>query len=126
MSSPLTRAEIARRIAVVVAAGKADEGNDAAGAKHAGRLLEGPGGNGGDDGAVGSSDLFLDDRARVGVARVHQHFGAVLPRELQLVIGDVDGRHPQAHGAGVLHGDVTEPADAEHGDPLARAGRPSA
>jgi hypothetical protein len=53
---------------------------------------------------------------------IQRDVGAEPARQRQLVLGDVDGHHVQAHRLGVLHGDVAESTDAADGQPLARPG----
>ena len=54
--------------------------------------------------------------------RVDDVVGAELLGELQLLLGDVDGDHGGAGDLGVLQRQMTEAADAEHGDEFGRTG----
>ena len=74
-----------------------------------------------DDGRVGSAER-LDDLGRILLRGVDGVGGAELLGELQLVVDDVDGHDGAAGDLGVLHGQVAEAADAEHGDEVGRAG----
>jgi hypothetical protein len=65
---------------------------------------------------------MLDDFRGVLVKRVHGEFGAVLLGEGEFVVRDVHRGDAQAHGHGILDGDVPQPADAGDGDPLPRLG----
>ena len=57
--------------------------------------------------------------ATVGGPGVDGHLGAEVLGQGEFGVVDVDGHHPQAHGPRVLHGDVSEAADAGDRHPLA-------
>ena len=56
------------------------------------------------------------------VQRIDHQLRAMLLGQRQLVVGDVDRGHAQAHGLGVLHRDVAESADTGDDNPLAGLG----
>ncbi len=87
--------------------------------RHADGLAEGSVGHRGDQHAMGAADLALHHLGRVFLACVDGQAGAELARQLQLGVVDIHRDHVQAHGAGVLHGDVTEAAYTGDGHPLA-------
>ena len=63
-----------------------------------------------------------DRRGRVDGAGVDHGVGTQRLGQQQLVLVDVDGDDRRAGDLGVLHGEVTEAADTEHGDDVRRAG----
>src|SRR5665811_750304 len=77
---------------------------------------------GGDEHAVGTAGYPLDHLDGILVGRIDQQLGAVLVRQCQLVIGNVDSGDAQAHRLGVLHRDVAEAAYAGDDHPLAGPG----
>ena len=82
------------------------------------RLLE----DGGDDGGTtATSTPPSSSIAATGslVAGVDDVVGAQLAGQLELGVVDVDGDHGAADQAGVLDGEVAEPADAEDRDSFA-------
>ena len=62
---------------------------------------------------------LLDGRRRVAGLGVDDEVGAEPLGVRQLAVVDVDGADLQAHGLGVLDGQVAESADAGDGDPFA-------
>lgn len=107
------RREVTRR--------QADQGDGAAAARHADGLAEGAVGYRGDQHPVGAADVALEHLHRVFLPGVDRQAGTELARQFQLGVVDVDGGDVQAHGPGVLHGDVAEAADAGDRHPLAGA-----
>jgi hypothetical protein len=75
----------------------------------------------GDEDAVRSSRVLGDRGAGIGLRGVDRDLGAVAASEFQLGVVDIHGGHAHAHRPCVLHRDVTEPADARDGHPLARS-----
>jgi hypothetical protein len=69
---------------------------------------------------MGATGALLDGGGRIARLGIDTNFRAEAPGEAELGIVHVDGRHAQAHGDGILNGDMAETADAQHGDPLAR------
>jgi len=55
---------------------------------------------------------------RVGRFGVHHHLRAGGAGERKLFLGDVEGRNVQAHGLGILYGQLAEAADPGDRDPL--------
>src|SRR6185312_10631295 len=101
--------------------GQAVEHDGAAAAGHADCLAERGRVHGGDEHAVDAAGFALDGLNGIFGEGVDGDFGAVLAGQSQLVLGNVDGGHAQAHGHGILDGDVAEPADPGDYDPLAGA-----
>jgi hypothetical protein len=65
--------------------------------------------------AAGAHDL----RHGIGRTGVHGHVGTERAGQGQLFFADVERGHVQAHRLGVLHGQMTETADAGNRDPFA-------
>jgi hypothetical protein len=71
---------------------------------------------------VGSADLLLEEGGWILLFGVDGEFGTERTSELELLIGYVDCGNVEAHGLGVLDGQVTEAADAGDDDPVAGLG----
>ena len=69
-----------------------------------------------------STRLLLNRCDRIRVAGIDGDLGAVVSREGQFRLVDVDGGDAQPHRTGVLHGDVSESTDPRDDHPLARRG----
>jgi len=71
-------------------------------------------------------DVHTAERLQRGGGRlsrgVHDVVSPQLLRQIQLLIGHVDGNHGGTGDLGVLHGKMTEAPDAEHCDEIGRAG----
>ena len=108
------------------AGGETDADDAAAGADVAGGLLEGPLGDGEQDGgvgaqAVGRGGLDVCDEV-LGDHEVDVGGGAQRLAGLALLLTAVDGNGVDAHGLGVLQGHVAETTtSADDGDPLTGA-----
>ena len=76
----------------------------------------------GDEHSVGSADFLLEEGCGVLVLGVDGELGAERTSERELLIGDVDCGNMEAHGLGVLDGEVAEAADAGDDDPVAGLG----
>src|SRR3989338_5417125 len=105
-----------------IAGRQAIEGHRAAAPDHAERLLEGLGRDGGDEDALRAADRRLDRGGGILLSGVDGHGRGEACRQIELAVVDVDRRHVEPHRLGVLHGHVTQAADAGDHDPLARLG----
>ena len=105
-----------------IAGGQAVENAGAAATQHADRLLEGNGRDGGDENALSAANLALNFRRRILSFRVNGDFSAELASERHFFGAEINGGYVQAHGFGVLNGDVAESAGAGNDDPLAGLG----
>ena len=71
---------------------------------------------------MSASILLLDFRWRVLDSSVDGDFGSQLARQSHFLRTQVDGRDVQAHGLGILDGDVAEASGTGDHNPLARPG----
>ena len=69
---------------------------------------------------MAAADGLLDFADRVPRLRVDGHVRAEFTRQRQFLVGDVHRRDVQPHRLGVLHGEVSEAADARDDHPLPR------
>ena len=63
----------------------------------------------------------MDGCSGIGGGGVDDVFGAEFASHVELGVGDVDGDDFGPGDGGVLDGEVTEPADTEHGDACGRS-----
>ncbi|CTQ50362.1 hypothetical protein JDO7802_02385 [Jannaschia donghaensis] len=90
-------------------------------AQHADRLCKGRARRRGDQRTVHPAKGRCDFGHRIGRGGIDDRIGPKVARKGQLVGGHVDGDDVHAHGLGVLHRHVAQPADPDDGDPLAGA-----
>ncbi|MNE71849.1 hypothetical protein D3C80_1677520 [compost metagenome] len=69
-----------------------------------------------------AAELLLEKAARIDVSRVSHHRSAQAFGEGQLVIVNIDRRHVQPHGGGVLDRQMPETADTGDDHPVAGLG----
>src|SRR6478735_860223 len=105
----------------VVVGGQRDEHQGAAAPQRVVGLLERLGGHRNGDRRVRAAQL-LDRLDRILGHRVDRVVGAEFLGQLQLLVHHIDRDDGRAGDLGVLHGQVTQAADAEHRDELARGG----
>ncbi|MNV48683.1 hypothetical protein D3C71_1406020 [compost metagenome] len=69
-----------------------------------------------------ATDFLLQERSRIGVARVDGDGRAQALGEPELAVVDIHRRHVQPHRLGVLHGHVAQATDAGNHHPVAGLG----